>query len=155
MPWIIINGKDCDELIWSLCGSRLWKNCDEIICSLLLFSRREYNVLSTLLLKEYDVIRVDTKFRDTKFRTKNSFRISRNFQFISRNFAKFCEIKMENVSEISRNQKSAKFRELSYREISYPPYTEFYHIHDSLMLDDPISYVSRSPVLFFNGDFCR
>ncbi len=35
---------------------------------------------------------------------------------------------MEIVSEISRNQKSAKFRELSYREISYPPYTEFYHI---------------------------
>jgi hypothetical protein len=61
---------------------------------------------------------------------------------------------MENVSEISRNQKSAKFRELSYREISYPPYKEFYHIHDSLMLDDPISSVSRSPVLFFNGDFC-
>ncbi len=61
---------------------------------------------------------------------------------------------MEIVSEISQNKKSAKFRELLYREISYPPYTEFYHIHDSLMLDDPISYVSRSPVLFFNGDFC-
>jgi hypothetical protein len=28
--------------------------------------------------------RVDTKFRDTKFRTKNLFRISRNFYFISR-----------------------------------------------------------------------
>jgi hypothetical protein len=40
----------------------------------------------------------------TKFRTKNSFRISRNFLFISRNFATvFREIKMEIVSEILRN----------------------------------------------------
>jgi hypothetical protein len=34
------------------------------------------------------VSRVDTKFPGTKFRTEIHFRISRNFQIITRNFAK-------------------------------------------------------------------
>jgi hypothetical protein len=47
--------------------------------------------------------RVDTKFRDTKFRIKTYFRISRNFHFISRDFG-----------EISQ-QASAKFRAIELK----------------------------------------
>ncbi len=55
--------------------------------------------------------RVDTKFRDTKFRTKNSFRISRNFQFISRNKNGNCQRNFAKIKkcEISRTFVSSNF----------------------------------------------
>jgi hypothetical protein len=39
----------------------------------------------------FEGTRVDTKFRDTKFRIENYFRISRNFYLISRNFAEISQ----------------------------------------------------------------
>ncbi len=71
------------------------------------------------------IIRVDTKFCDTKFRE-----ISHQ-EFISY-FAKFLVYFAKFRDRLSRNKngnclrnfaklKNAKFRELSYREISYPP----------------------------------
>jgi hypothetical protein len=75
----------------------------------------------------WETSRVDTKFRDTKFREISHQEFISyfakflvyfaKFREISQpSFEKFREIKMEIVSEISRNKKSAKFRELSYRE---------------------------------------
>jgi intein-encoded DNA endonuclease-like protein len=63
---------------------------------------------------------VDTKFRDTKFRNKNYFCISRNFYIISLNFGEiskltFAKLKRE-YRKISRNEK--KFYEIIKNKIA-------------------------------------